>query len=148
MGKRNLSGLAVTVAALGMGMTFAGAVAAPQKHINVFGDPNITLALIPSHLPDGKPVDQVYLINRSARSYCFRFEVYDDAFIYVPKRVTILTAPPRSAYQVTKVKIIAAGGKYRFKMDGAYLDDVEGQMQGRPDCRKAFPRRRTAYDEE
>jgi len=136
------------LALLGAGLSpLTEAKAATDKYINVHGDPDITLALIPSHLPDGKAVDQVFLINRSGRNYCFRFEVYDDAFIYVPKRVTIMAAPPRSAYQVTKVKVIAAGGKYRFKMHGVYLEDVQAQMPGRPDCRKAFPRG-VDYEEE
>jgi len=122
------SAAAVAVSALAPGFDVQ---AASEKYINVHGDPAIILALIPTHLPDGKPIDQVFLLNRSKRTYCFKFEIYDDAFIYVPKRVTVMTAPPNSGYQVTKVKIIASGGKYRFKYAGVYAPE------GMTDCRKA-----------
>lgn len=124
----------------------AGAAMAPSapiqaaagiKYVNVHGDPKIVLALTPSYLPDGKVEDLVHLVNRSDEPYCFRFEVYDDAWAYVRRRVNIVTAPPGSAYEVTRIKIFAAGGKYRYKMDGMYWSKTG--IEGKQDCRKAFP---------
>lgn len=127
--------IAVAAATAALLPTAAPQAAADLKFINVKGDPDIILTLTPSYLPDGKVVDLVHLVNRSDRAYCFRFEVHDDAWIYVPKKVNIVTAPPGSAYEVARVKIIAAGGRYRYKIDGKYLDDagIKGS-----DCRKAF----------
>ncbi|HYE42777.1 MAG TPA: hypothetical protein VEA15_05225 [Caulobacteraceae bacterium] len=127
---------ALSVAAAAVLPSAASRADAGLKFINVHGDPDIILTLTPSYLPDGKVVDLVHLVNRSDRDYCFRFEVHDDAWIYVPKKVNIVTAPPGSAYEVARVKIIAAGGRYRYKIDGKYLADTG--IKGR-DCRKAFP---------
>lgn len=111
--------------------------AAGMKMVRVHGDPKIILVLTPMYLPDGKVEDDVRLVNRSKEDYCFRFEVYDDQWVYARRRVTIVTAPPNSAYQVIKLRIYAAGAKYRYKYKGMYLKDAN--IEGR-DCRKAFPK--------
>jgi hypothetical protein len=109
--------------------------AAGLKMINVHGDPRILLVLTPNHTASGRIEDDVRLVNRSREPYCFRFEVYDDAWVYVPRRVSIVTAPPNSAYRVVKLGIYAPGSKYRFKFTGVYLKD-----SGATDCRRAqFP---------
>lgn len=113
--------------------------AAGMKMVPVHGDPKIILVLTPNYLPDGKVEEDVRLVNRSKKDYCFRFEVYDDQWVYVPRRVSIVTAPPGSAYQVVKLRIYAAGAKYRYKFKGVYLD--QAGIEGR-DCRKAFPKDR------
>lgn len=111
--------------------------AAGMKMTRVHGDPKIILVLTPTYLPDGKVEDDVRLVNRSTEDYCFRFEIYDDQWVHSPRRVTIVTAPPNSAYQVVKLRIYAAGAKYRYKFKGMYLKDAH--IEGR-DCRKAFPK--------
>lgn len=111
--------------------------AAGMKMVRVHGDPKIVLVLTPVYLPDGKVEEDVRLVNRSTSDYCFRFEVYDDQWVYVPRRVSIVTAPPGSAYQVVKLRIYAAGAKYRYKFKGVYLKDAN--IEGK-DCRKAFPK--------
>lgn len=132
-------GAATALAALAPGAR-AGA---GLKIINVHGDPDVLLTLTPTYLPDGKVEDVVHLVNRSKEDYCFRFEIYDDAWVWAPRKVNIVTAPPGSAYEVTRVKIFAAGGKYRYKMDGKSVS--KAGITNR-DCRKAFPEgfRRTA----
>lgn len=139
MARRSVSlALAATVA---MGLSAAwfmpADAAAGLKMIRVHGDPKILLVLSPSYLPDGKVEEDVRLVNRSKDDYCFRFEVYDDQWVYVPRRVSILTAPPNSAFRVVKLRIYAAGAKYRYKFKGVYLKNagIEGK-----DCRKAFPK--------
>jgi len=113
----------------------AMAEAAGLKMINVHGDPHILLVMTPNHLPSGRVEDDIRLVNRSTEAYCFRFEVYDEAWVYVPRRVSVVTAPPNSAYQVVKLGIYAPGSKYRFKFNGIYLKD-----SGATDCRRAnFP---------
>lgn len=105
------------------------------KMINVHGDPRIILVLTPNHLPSGRVEDDVRLVNRSNDTYCFRFEVYDEAWVYVPRRVSVVTAPPGTAYRVVKLGIYAPGSKYRFKFNGVYLKN-----SGADDCRRAqFP---------
>lgn len=111
--------------------------ASGPKIIPVHGDPNILLVLTPNYLPDGKVEDDVRLVNRSNENYCFRFEVYDDHWVAVRPKVSIVTAPPHSAYRVSRVRIFTAGSKYRYKFKGMYLSDAG--IEGR-DCRKAFPR--------
>jgi hypothetical protein len=116
-------------------VTPALAERAGLKMINVHGDPKILLVLTPNHLPSGRVEDDVRLVNRSTESYCFRFEVYDEAWVYVPRHISVVTAPPNSAYQVVKLGIYAPGSKYRFKFNGVYLKD-----SGSTDCRRAqFP---------
>ena len=109
--------------------------AAGLKMINVHGDPSIVLVLTPNHLPGGRVEDDVRLVNRSADAYCFRFEVIDEQWVHVPRRVSIVTAPPNSAYRVVKLGIYAPGSKYRYKFNGVYLKNA-----GADDCRHAqFP---------
>ncbi len=124
------------IAAAALAAMAAPSEAADPKVIPVHGDKGVLLVLTPSYLPDGKVEDDIRLVNRTNENYCFRFEVYDDHWIAVPRKVSIVTAPPRSAYRVTKVRIYAAGSKYRYKFKGVYLKDagIEGL-----DCRKAFP---------
>jgi hypothetical protein len=105
------------------------------KMINVHGDPQILLVLTPNHLPSGRVEDDVRLVNRSGETYCFRFEVYDEEWVYVPRRISVMTAPPNTAYRVVKLGIYAPGSKYRFKFNGVYLKDSNAT-----DCRRAqFP---------
>ena len=128
---------ASALAVLAMALTpITPAVAgAGLKMINVHGDPRIILVLTPNHLPSGRVEDDVRLVNRSADTYCFRFEVYDEAWVYVPRRVSVVTAPPGTAYRVVKLGIYAPGSKYRFKFNGVYLKN-----SGADDCRRAqFP---------
>lgn len=125
--------LAATVALTPVTPAFAEK--AGLKTINVHGDPNILLVLTPNHLPSGRVVDDVRIVNRSGESYCFRFEVYDDAWVYVPRRVSVVTAPPQTAYSVVKLGIYAPGSKYRFRFNGVYLKNSNAT-----DCRHAqFP---------
>ena len=132
--------LAATVAiGASAGVVLPALAAAGMKMVPVHGDRNIILVLTPNYLPDGKVEEDVRLVNRSKKDYCFRFEVYDDQWVYVPRRVSIVTAPPGSAYQVVKLRIYAAGAKYRYKFKGVYLDQTG--IEGR-DCRKAFPKDR------
>jgi hypothetical protein len=132
--------MAAAVALAGSAACLAPAeAAAGMKMVRVHGDPKIVLVLTPNYLPDGKVEEDVRLVNRSDQDYCFRFEVYDDQWVHAPRRVSIVTAPPRSAYQVVKLRIYAAGAKYRYKFKGMYLKDAG--IEGR-DCRKAFPKDR------
>jgi hypothetical protein len=109
--------------------------AAGLKTINVHGDPQILLVLTPNHLPSGRVEDDVRLVNRSSEVYCFRFEVYDEAWVYVPRRISVVTAPPGTAYRVVKLGIYAPGSKYRYRFNGVYLKDSHAT-----DCRRAqFP---------
>jgi len=130
-------------AATAMGLSTAwfmpADAAANMKMIRVHGDSKIILVLTPNYLPDGKVEEDVRLVNRSKDDYCFRFEVYDDQWVYVPRRVSIVTAPPNSAFRVIKLRIYAAGAKYRYKFKGMYLKNAG--IEGR-DCRKAFPKDR------
>ena len=135
MGRKLLKALGG--AALATALAFTPANSAEDKFITVHGDPNIILALVTEYQPDGRPNDHIYLINRSKRFYCFRLEIYDDAFIRTDRKVNIMTSPPGSSYLVAYLKILYAGGKYRYKFKGLYLD--EAGIEGR-DCRKAFPK--------
>lgn len=113
--------------------------AAGLKVISVHGDPKILLVLTPNHLPSGRIEDDVRLVNRSTESCCFRFEVFDEAWVHVPRRVAIVTAPPNSAYRVVKLGIHAPGSKYPYKFNGVYLKD-----SGATDCRRALSPSSTA----
>ena len=134
MARRSVSA-AVFAAAVVAVAAPASAEKAQLKMINVHGDPQILLVLTPNHLPSGRVEDDIRLVNRSGEAYCFRFEVYDENWVYVPRRISVVTAPPKSAYQVVKLGIYAPGSSYRYKFNGVYLKDA-----GANECRHAnFP---------
>ena len=139
MARRSVPLALAAATALGLSVAYylPAEAAAGMKMIRVHGDPKIVLVLTPQYLPDGKVEEDVRLVNRSKDDYCFRFEVYDEQWVYFPRRVSIVTAPPNSAYQVVKLRIYAAGAKYRYKFKGVYLKNTG--IVGR-DCRKAFPK--------
>jgi hypothetical protein len=126
---------ALALAALALTPVAPAQAAAGLKMINVHGDPHIILVLTPNHTPSGRVEEDVRLVNQSRETYCFRFEVYNEAWVNVPRHVSVMTAPPNSAYRVIKLGIYAPGSRYQFKFNGVYLKDAQAT-----DCRRAvFP---------
>lgn len=116
-----------------------GAIAQAQDEdtsrvLPIDGAPGLMLYVAPEYLPDGKPVDQIYLINRSKQHYCVRLEIAQQKFVHADRKVAVLASGPGVTIRANQVKFLMPRSSYLPKYKALPRPDGETWSW----CKKAF----------
>ncbi|NEX93192.1 hypothetical protein [Caulobacter sp. 17J65-9] len=117
------TGAATLAAALGTSAALAQED--PTRVMMIEGAPGLMLYAAPSYLPDGKPVDQIYVINHSKQRYCVRLEIAMQKFVHADHKVVVTASAPGVNMRINQVKFLMPKSSYLPKYRATPLPDGE-----------------------
>ncbi|MBC6980554.1 hypothetical protein [Caulobacter sp. 17J80-11] len=97
----------------------------PSRVMMIDGAPGLMLYAAPMYLADGKPVDQIYLINHTKQRYCFRLEIAKQKFVHADRKVVVTASAPGVNMRLNQVKFLMPNSSYLPKYRATPLPDGE-----------------------